>query len=147
MVRSEIFLKVPNRIDETAKCGGHVRKVGNATSHNKDLALGMFGLGHETDNRLGIFIRVFGTRCSRVLAIVGQLAAVAEIRNGVGVNDAGPTSGYHGPDATGRIQDGEFQRRSRLGIQFSNIRFFRILLCCVRKVSQKFNNNNNNNNS
>ena len=107
MVSPQIFLKVTDRSNQSTERRCHVRKVGNPSTHDEDLTLGVFRFRHETNDRFGVLVCMFGTRRSRILTVIGELVTIPEIRNRIGVHDTSTTARYHGPDASRGIEDGE----------------------------------------
>ena len=81
----------------------------------------MLLLGHQGQNGLGVLVGLLLAGRARVLAVVGELPAAAQVTDGVRVDDGGAAARHHGPNAPARIQNGELERGARLGVQLSDV--------------------------
>lgn len=108
--------------DDTLEGRGDVCEVGNTTTNEEDLALGVLGSAdHEIQDGLGVVegLRLGGS--TRVLTVVGELIGETSRGNGVGVDDGSTTTSNESPDSALGVQDGELERSTSLGIQLSDV--------------------------
>ena len=91
------------------------------------LAIGVFIAGrHQAKNCFSVLVRLLFRRCSGILAIICQFWGSAQIANRVAVNDRSPASGYHRPDPSSPVQNGQLQWRSTFRIQIGDVGLFRV---------------------
>mmetsp|Transcript_38792 Transcript_38792/g.57693 ORF Transcript_38792/g.57693 Transcript_38792/m.57693 type:complete len:276 (-) Transcript_38792:522-1349(-) len=128
LVCFQIILKGCNSLNKTRECCSNISKVSNTTSNNKNFAFRVQVSSHETNQGFCIFVGMFCGRCSTIFSIISQLAAKSQVRNGICIDHTCSTTGNHGPNASLMIQNRKFEGRTRLAVQFSNIRFFWKLL-------------------
>ncbi len=112
----------------------HIGKVGNAAANKQHLAVGPDRRAqHQLEHRVRVVVRLHLRRRARVLAVVGQLAGEARRRNRVGVHDRRAAARHERPDASGRVQHRQLQRRARLGVEFGNVRLLLAQLAPKRR--------------
>lgn len=103
--------------NETLEGAGNVGEVGNTTTDEENLALGVHGgTEHEVQNGAGVLEGLGLTGGTGVLSVVGQLAHETSGSNGVGVDDGGTTTSNEGPDATLGVEDSELEGGTGLGV-------------------------------
>lgn len=122
LVLNELGSKVAEGADDTLEGAGDVGEVGNTTADEEDLALVAHGSAeHEVQDGAGVVVGLRLGGSTRVLTIVGELVGKANRGNGVGVDDGSTTTGNQGPDAAGRVEDGELERGTSLGVEVGNV--------------------------
>mmetsp|Transcript_13165 Transcript_13165/g.52746 ORF Transcript_13165/g.52746 Transcript_13165/m.52746 type:complete len:1108 (+) Transcript_13165:373-3696(+) len=112
----ELVLEGLDRLDEALEGGGDVGEVGDAAADDEDLAVVAFGAAHEPEDGARVVVRLLVVRRARVLAVVRQLVREAEVTDRVGVHDGRAAAGDHRPDAARDVEDGQLERRARLGV-------------------------------
>ena len=108
--------------DDTLEGGGNVGEVGNTTTNEEDLALGVHGsTEHEVEDGSGVVEGLGLGGSTRVLAVVGKLTGVTSRGNGVGVDDRGTTTSDEGPDTTAAVEDGQLEGSTSLGVHLGDV--------------------------
>jgi hypothetical protein len=108
--------------DDTLEGGGDVGEVGNTTTDEQNLALGVHGsTEHEVKDGSGVVEGLSLGGGTRVLAVVGKLTGVTSRGNGIGVDDRGTTTSDEGPDTTAAVEDGQLERSTSLGVHLSDV--------------------------
>lgn len=108
--------------DDTLEGGGNVGEVGNTTTDEEDLALGVHGGSeHQVKDGSGVVEGLGLGGSTRVLAVVGKLTGVTSRGNGIGVDDRSTTTSDEGPDTTVAVEDGQLERSTSLGVHLSNV--------------------------
>jgi hypothetical protein len=108
--------------DDTLESGGDVGEVGNTTTDEQDLALGVYGsTEHEVKDGSGVVEGLGLGGSTRVLAVVGKLAGVTSRGDGIGVDDRGTTTGDEGPDTTAAVEDGQLEGSTSLGVHLGDV--------------------------
>lgn len=97
--------------------GTYVGEVGNTTTDEQDLAVGVHGCAqHEVEDGAGVLEGLSLGGSTRVLTVVGKLAGEASRSNGIGVDDGSTTTSDKSPDAALAVEDGELERGTSLGV-------------------------------
>ena len=108
--------------DDTLEGGGDVGEVGNTTTDEEDLALGVHGsTEHEVKDGSGVVEGLGLGGSTRVLAVVGKLTGVTSRGNGIGVDDRGTTTSDEGPDTTAAVEDGQLEGSTGLGVHLGDV--------------------------
>lgn len=112
----------PQGADDTLEGGGDVGEVGDTTTDEEDLAVGVLGgAEHEVEDSAGVVEGLGLGRSTRIFAVVGKLTGEASRGDGVGVDDGSTATGDEGPDAAGRVEDGELERGTGLCVHLGNV--------------------------
>ena len=61
------------------------------------------------------------TWCSRILSVVSKFGAEAQIRDSVGIDNRGTSTGNHRPYAAVLVQNGQFEGCSSLAVQVLDV--------------------------
>lgn len=108
--------------DDTLEGGGDVGEVGNTTTDEEDLALGVHGsTEHEVEDSSGVVEGLGLGGGTRVLAVVGELTSVTSRGNGISVDDRSTTTSNESPDATAAVEDGQLERGTGLSIHLGDV--------------------------
>lgn len=108
---------LPQSADDTLEGGSNVGEVGNTTTDEEDLAIGVNGSPEqEVENGTGVVVGLSLGGGTRVLTVVGELADESSGGNGIRVDDRSTTTGNESPDTTAGIEDSELERSTGLGI-------------------------------
>ena len=108
---------VADGADDTLEGAGNVGEVGNTTTNEEDLALGVVGgAQHQIKDGAGVVVGLSLGGSTGVLTVVGQLANETGGGNGVGVDDGGTTTRNQGPDTAVGVQDGQLEGSTGLGV-------------------------------
>lgn len=108
--------------DDTLEGRGNVGEVGNTTTDEEDLALGVHGgTEHEVKDGSGVVEGLGLGGSTRVLAVVGKLASVTGRGDGIGVDDGSTTTSDKGPDATVAVEDGQLEGSTSLSIHLGDV--------------------------
>lgn len=103
--------------DDTLEGGGDVGEVGNTTTDEEDLALGVLrSTQHQVQNGLSVGVGLTLGGSTGVLSVVGQLGNETSRSNGIGVDDGGTTTSNQSPDTTAGVQDGQLQGSTGLSV-------------------------------
>lgn len=95
----------------------YVGEVGNTTTNEQDLALGVCrGTKHKVEDSAGVLEGLGLGGSTRVFTVVGELAGETGRGDGVGVDDGSTTTGNESPDATSGVEDGQLQGGTGLSI-------------------------------
>lgn len=107
--------------DDTLEGGGNVGEVGNTTTDEEDLAVGVDGRAqHQVEDGTGVVEGLGLGGSTGVLTVVGELADEASGGNGVSVHDGGTTTSNEGPDTAVGVEDGELEGSTSLGIHLGD---------------------------
>lgn len=103
--------------DDTLECGGDVGEVGNTTTNEQHLAVGV-GLSpqHQVQHGTGVVVGLSLGGGTRVFTVVGKLTNEASRCNGICVDDRSTTASNEGPDTAIAVEDCELKRRTSLGV-------------------------------
>lgn len=103
--------------DDTLEGRGDVGEVGNTTTDEEDLAVGVGGgAQHQVEDRAGIVEGLGLGGSTGVLTVVGELADEASRGNGIGIHDGSTTTSDQSPDTAVGVQDGQLEGSTGLGI-------------------------------
>jgi hypothetical protein len=103
--------------DQTLEGAGHVGEVGNTTTDEENLALGVHGsTEHKVQDSAGVLEGLGLTGGTGVLSVVSELAHETSGSNGIGVDDGGTTTSNEGPDATLGVENGKLEGSTGLGV-------------------------------
>lgn len=103
--------------DDTLEGAGNVGEVGNTSTDEEDLALGVGrGTQHQVQHGAGVVESLGLGGGTGVLTVVGKLADETSGGNGVGVDDGSTTTGDEGPHTAAGVEDGQLERGTGLGI-------------------------------
>lgn len=108
--------------NDTLEGRGNVGEVGNTTTDEENLALGVHGsTEHEVKDGSGVVEGLGLGGSTRVLAVVGKLASVTSRGDGIGVDDRSTTTSDKGPDTTVAVEDGQLEGSTSLSIHLGNV--------------------------
>lgn len=103
--------------DDTLEGAGNVGEVGNTTTDEEDLALGVHGgAEHQIQDSLSVVVGLSLGGSTGVLSVVGQLGDETSGGNGVSVDDGGTTTSNQSPDTTVGVQDSQLEGSTSLGV-------------------------------
>ena len=94
--------------NDTLEGRGNVGEVGNTTTNEENLALGVHGsTEHEVKDGSSVVEGLGLGGSTGVLAVVGKLAGVTSRGDGIGVDDRSTTTSDKSPDTTVAVEDGQ----------------------------------------
>lgn len=103
--------------NDTLESAGNVGEVGNTTTDEEDLTLGVLGsTEHEVQDGASVLEGLVLGGSTGVLSVVGELGDEASGGNGVGVDDGSTTTSNEGPDTAAGVQDSELKGGTGLGV-------------------------------
>ena len=107
--------------DDTLEGRSNVGEVGNTTTNEKNLAVGVGrSTQHQVEDGVSVVVGLSLGGSTGVLTVVGELTDEASGGNGIGVHDGGTTTSNQGPDTALGVEDGELERGTGLSIQLSD---------------------------
>lgn len=107
--------------DDTLEGGGNVGEVGNTTTDEEDLAVGVDGRAqHQVEDGTGVVEGLGLGGSTGVLTVVGELADEASRGNGISVHDGGTTTSNQGPDTAVGVEDGKLEGSTGLSIHLGD---------------------------
>ena len=126
--------------DDTLECGGdltewlagkcqmfapistYVGEVGNTTTDEEDLALGvLWRPEHKIKDSACVVEGLSLGGCARVFTVVGKLGGETGRCNGIGVDDGSTTTSNKSPYATAGVEDGQLEGSTSLCVQIGNV--------------------------
>ena len=108
---------IANGTDDTLEGAGNVGEIGNTTTDEQNLALGVGGgTQHQVEDGAGVVVGLGLGGSTRVLTVVGELADETSRSNGIGVDDRGTTTGNQSPHTAVGVQHGQLERGTGLGV-------------------------------
>lgn len=108
---------LPQSADDTLEGGSNVGEVGNTTTDEEDLALGVSGgAQQEVEDGTGVVVGLSLGGSTRVLTVVGELTDKTSGGNGIRVDDGSTTTGNESPDTTAGVEDSELERGTGLSV-------------------------------
>ena len=108
--------------DDTLEGGGDVGEVGNTTTDEEDLALGVHGCSEEEVEDGSSVVESLGLGGSTgVFTVVGELTSVTSRGNGISIDDRSTTTSNESPDATAAVEDGQLERGTGLSIHLGDV--------------------------
>lgn len=103
--------------DDTLECGGDVGEVGNTTTNEQHLAVGVGrSPQHQVQHGAGVVVGLGLGGGTRVFTVVGKLTDEASGCNGICVDDRSTTTSNESPDTAIGVEDCELKRRTSLGV-------------------------------
>ena len=105
--------------DDAAEGLGDVGEVGDAAADDEHLAAAaLVGLrSHQLQDGAGVLEGLVLRGRAGVLAVVGQLAAEAQVGDGVSIHDTGAAASHHRPHPPLAVEQRQLQRRARAGVE------------------------------
>jgi hypothetical protein len=108
--------------DDTLECRGDVGEVGNTTTDEEHLALGVLrSAEHKVEYGAGVVESLSLRGGTRVFTIVGKLTGETGRGNGIGVDDGSTTTSDKSPHPTGGVEDSELERSTSLCVHLSDV--------------------------
>jgi hypothetical protein len=112
----------PQGTDDTLEGRGDVGEVGNTTTDEEDLALGVLGSAeHEVEDSAGVVEGLGLGGGTRVFTVVGELARESSRGDSIGVDDGSTTTSDESPHTASSVEDGELERSTGLGIHLGDV--------------------------
>jgi hypothetical protein len=103
--------------DDTLEGAGNVGEVGNTTTDEEDLALGVErGTQHQVEDGTGVVESLSLGGSAGVLSVVSKLANETSGGNGIGVDNGSTTTGNEGPYTAAGVEDGQLEGGTSLGV-------------------------------
>lgn len=122
VVLDEERCNFPQGADDTLEGGGDVGEVGNTTTDEEDLALGVLGSAeHEVENSAGVVEGLGLGGSTRVFTVVGEFASETGRGDGVGVHDGSTTTSDESPHTASGVENGELERSTSLCVHLSDV--------------------------
>ena len=121
----ERCLEVREGTDDTLEGSGNVGEVGNATTNDQNLSLGIgFPPSHKVEDGLCVFVGLTLGWRTGVFSVVGKFVGETVSGNGIRVDDGSTTTSNHGPYATLWVQHSKLQGSTGGAIELLNVGFF-----------------------
>jgi hypothetical protein len=112
----------PQSANDTLEGRRDVGEVGNTTTDEEDLALGVLGsTEHKVEDGTGVVESLSLGGSTRVLTIVGEFTGETGRGDGVGVDDGSTTTGDKSPHTARGVENGELERSARLCVHLSDV--------------------------
>lgn len=100
----------------------HIGEVGNTTTDEQDLALGVHWCPeHEVEDSACVVESLSLGWCTGVFTVVGKLGSETSRGNGVCVDDGSTTTSDKSPYTTRAVKDGQLEGSTSLGVHLSDV--------------------------
>jgi hypothetical protein len=113
-----------NCADNTLESGGDVGEVGNTTTDEENLALGVLrSTEHKIEDSASVVEGLSLSGSTGVFTIIGKLVGKASRGDGISIHDGSTTTSDESPYTARGIENGELERSTSLCVHLSDVSF------------------------